>query len=222
MAEQTRTVAEVTVIDTLPERVRAGWRLIYAPGAGSNVHDPFGTYLCRKLADAGVPASRFHFPYQEAGSRRPDRPQVLAATWRAVIDATREPGVAIVIGGRSMGLRIASIIASEGVASESSIVDALALFAYPLHQPSHPERSRTEHLPTIAAPTLFCSGTRDTFGEPEELRAAARLVPASRLHLMEGADHGFAVLKRSGRSREEVYAEAVEALTGWVGARFDA
>lgn len=211
MNESARTVAGVTVIDTPPSGRPGGWRFVYAPGAGSNVSDPFGTYACRTLAERGIPASRFQFRYQEAGSRRPDRPTVLGETWRAVLDAVREPGVKTVVGGRSLGGRVASLIVSAGAHA-----DGLALFAYPLHQPGHPERARTDHLPSIAVPTLFCSGTRDAFGTPEEVSAAARLVPSATVYVLEGADHGFAVLKRSGRTKEEVFTEAVDALVSWV------
>jgi predicted alpha/beta-hydrolase family hydrolase len=218
MKEQERKVEGVTVIDALPDSASAGWQLIYAPGAGSSVRDPFGAYLCERLAGVGIPATRFQFPYQEAGSRGPDRPPVLEASWLAVIDATRREGEKLIVSGRSMGGRVASLVASGGAAG----VDGLVCFAYPLHQPGHPERARTAHLGTISVPTLFCSGTRDAFGAPDELGAAAALVPGSRLHLIDGADHGFGVLKRSGRTRENVWAEAADALLGWARERFDA
>ncbi len=217
MSESTRSIGGVTVIDTPAEGEPAGWRFVYAPGAGSHVNDLFGTYACRTLAACGVAASRFQFPYQEAGSRRPDRPPVLQDTWRSVLAAVREQDIKTVIGGRSMGGRIASLIVSAGAE-----VDGLAVFAYPLHPPGQPEKARTEHLPAIAVPTLFCSGTRDTFGTPEEIAAAAGLISNSTVHVLDGADHGFAVLKRSGRARQEVFAEAVDALLAWVAEHVDA
>ena len=106
------------------------------------------------------------------------------------------PGVPVAIGGRSMGGRIASAVVASGVE-----VDALALFAYPLHPPGRPDQTRDGHLAAIGVPTLFCSGTRDAFATPEELNAAAAKVSAARFHIMEGADHGYSVLKSSGRSR---------------------
>ncbi len=190
----------------------AAWTFVYAPGAGSNLRDPFGQRLAERLPDAGISLARFQFPYQEAGSRRPDNPKTLLATWRAVLESSRSDGGRVAIGGRSLGGRIASVLASEGAA-----VDALALFAYPLHPPGRPEQLRTSHLPGIACPSLFCSGTRDTFGTPDELAAAAALVSDARVHLLDGADHGFAVLKSSGRSREDVWAEAAGVLVGWLG-----
>ena len=217
MMEHQRQVAGVTLIESLPTPARGKWQLRYAPGAGSSVRDPFGTYACQRLAELGVPAARFQFPYQEAGSRRPDRAPVLEATWLAAIDAVRDEGRSLVAGGRSMGGRFASIVASKGAP-----VSGLALFAYPLHSPGRPEQPRAAHLPEIPVPTLFCSGTRDAFGTPEELAEAARLVPDSSLHLMEGADHGFAVLKSSGRTKQDILADVVDTLVAWAQERFDA
>ena len=117
----------------------------------------------------------------------------------------------IVAGGRSMGGRIASQVVVQDTA-----VDALALFAYPLRPPGNPERVRNAHFPDIGIPTLFCSGTRDSFGTPEELKAAAAEVSNSTVHLLEGADHGFTVLKSTGKSREDGWFEAVEALLDWL------
>jgi len=196
----------ITAIATAPKG-DAGWTFIYAPGAGSNVHDPFGVFICRELATRGVNAVRFHFPYQEAGKSGPDRPPVLEAAWRAVIGTFRGGGGKLSVGGRSMGGRVGSMVVAAGEKA-----DAVALFAYPLHPPGKPERSRIEHLPALKARTLFCSGTNDAFGAPEELREAAALVKRSTLHLMEGADHGFAVRASSGRKKPDVYAEALTAL----------
>jgi hypothetical protein len=119
--------------------------------------------------------------------------------------------VRLIVGGRSMGGRIASMVVAAG-----EEVDGLALFAYPLHPPGQPERLRAEHLPKIAVPTLFCSGTRDAFASPEELRAAAKKVKRSTVHLLDGADHGFSVPKTSGRAKEDVWTEATQALLDWL------
>src|SRR3970040_1125877 len=84
----------------------AGWTFVYAPGAGSNIHDPFGAYAARELATRGAAVVRFQFPYQEAGKRAPDRPPVLEETWRSVIEAVRPESGRLAVGGRSMGGRI--------------------------------------------------------------------------------------------------------------------
>jgi predicted alpha/beta-hydrolase family hydrolase len=187
--------------------------VVYAPGAGSSLSDPFGSYLASRLPDAGYALLRFQFPYTEAGRRMPDPNSVLEATWRAVIETARTLSSALAVGGRSMGGRIASQVVAQGVE-----VAGLALLAYPLHPPGKPERSRDEHLSAIAIPTLFCSGTRDTFATPDELRAAAAKVPGSTVHFLEGADHGFRIAKATGRTRQDVWQEACDALLAFLRA----
>jgi hypothetical protein len=206
---QVRAGVSVTAV-RVAAKADAEWTFIYAPGAGSNVDDPFGTFLCDALAARGVTSLRFQFPYQEAGRSGPDRPDVLEATWRAVID-TVHGGGKLAIGGRSMGGRIASMVHAGGVP-----VDALALFAYPLHPPGRPDKMRDEHLPAIKARTLFISGTNDAFASPEELRAAASKVKRATVHLLDAADHGFNVKKASGRTKAEVWDEATTAMAGWL------
>jgi predicted alpha/beta-hydrolase family hydrolase len=189
----------------------AGWTFIYAPGAGANINDPFGVYACAELAAAGIASVHFQFLYQEAGKRSPDRPEVLEATWRAVIDDLRPASGRLVVGGRSMGGRIASQVVAQGMS-----VDALALFAYPLHAPGRPDQKRDEHLPAISVPVLFCSGTNDAFASPQELRAAAEKTAHPTVHLMEAADHGFNAPKSSGRTRDDIHKEAIEASRAWL------
>ena len=201
----------VTALQEIPAGGDPDWLFIYAPGAGSNIHDPFGTRLSRGLADQGIATVRFQFPYMEDRRRRPDRPEILEETWRRVIDAVRRDGPKLAIGGRSMGGRIASQVAAQG-----TDIQALALFAYPLRPPGNPSKVRDAHFPSIGVPTLFCSGTRDTFGTPEELAGAAATVPQSKLHLLEGADHGFAVPRSAGRTREDVWNEAIREFLRWL------
>ncbi len=208
---------EITVGDKTVSAIRTSpagdtrFTFVYAPGAGSKINDPFGEYLSARLPSAGASLVRFQFPYMEAGKRVPDRPPLLEATWGAVIDTFRADSGKLVVGGRSMGGRIASQVAAQGAS-----VDALALFAYPLHPPGKRAVPRDGHLPDIAAPTLFCSGTRDTFATPDDLIAVAGKMPNAAFHELDGADHGFAVLKRSGRAREDVWKEAADVLLDWI------
>jgi hypothetical protein len=184
---------------------------IYAPGAGASIDDPFGAHLASVLPAAGVALWRFQFPYMEAGRGGPDRPPVLEATWRAVLQCVRGDGLPVFAGGRSMGGRIASQVVAQGEA-----VAGLVLFAYPLHPPRRFDQRRDGHLPGITVPTLFVSGTRDPFATPEELAEAAALVDGARIHLLDGADHGFNLLKASGRTRAGVWAEAATALLAFI------
>ena len=207
---------------TGPDRPTTGPAVIYAPGAGSNLNDPFGAYLADFLEKRDIECWRFQFPYSEAGRKAPDPPALLEATWLAVIEAaagdqkprvsTRgAPAPRLVIGGRSMGGRIASMVAAKGAP-----VAGLALFAYPLIPPSRTTSDRADHFPSIAVPTLFCSGTRDSFATPDQLREAVSRVPHATLHLLDGADHGFSTLKASGRTRRDVWQEACDALLAFL------
>ena len=201
----------VSGLRVLPENEASAYTLVYAPGAGSNLQDPFGNYLAEHLGRSGITTIRFQFPYMEEANRRPDPPGLLEETWKEVIRITLLINGKLVVGGRSMGGRIASQVVAQGMD-----VDALALFAYPLHPPSNPGKRRDGHLPKISVPTLFCSGTRDPFASAEELAEAASKVPKATVHHLNEADHGFAVLKSSGRTRTDVWVEAVDSRLSWI------
>ena len=220
--EQTHRIAvredvTVTAIQTTPEQPVSDVVVVYAPGAGSNLNDPFGAYLAAFLEARGIECWRFQFPYSERGRRAPDPPALLEATWRAVIDAVRspraQPGVSrrLVVGGRSLGGRIASMMVAKGAP-----VAGLALFAYPLIPPGRAVSDRAAHFEGIHVPALFCSGTRDAFTTPAQLQEAASRIHHATLYFLQGADHGFAVLKSSGRRREDVWQEASGALLGFL------
>jgi predicted alpha/beta-hydrolase family hydrolase len=232
-----REGVSVTALQTTPEAPSSDIAVVYAPGAGSNLNDPFGAYLAAFLESHGIECWRFQFPYSEADRKAPDPPALLEATWRAVIDAAGNPespeaqhpglnpgapqrplprgsargGRPLVVGGRSMGGRIASMVASKGAP-----VAGLTLFAYPLIPPGRASSDRADHFDTISLPALFCSGTRDSFATPDQLRDASARVPDATLHFLEGADHGFATLKASGRARQNVWQEACEALLAFL------
>jgi uncharacterized protein len=219
MAEERHSIAvndsnSVTAIRTPAEDASKDLRFVYAPGAGSGLTDAFGAYAARALAAEGTETWRFQFPYRERGRSAPDSPALLQATWRAAVEAVVKAGSGpIVIGGRSMGGRIASMVVAAGDVP----VAGLALLAYPLVPPGKTSSDRADHFPRISVPTLFCSGTRDNFATPDQLREAARLAPSASLHFLEGADHGFATLKASGRSKDDVYREAIDALLAFLG-----
>jgi predicted alpha/beta-hydrolase family hydrolase len=191
--------------------------VVLGHGAGSTRRYPALVALAETLAASGRCALLFNFPYAEAERRRPDPPDALEATVRAVAEHARGALGAdrLVVGGRSMGGRIASQVVAKGLAA-----DGLVFLAYPLHPPGRPQELRDRHLPAITAPMLFVQGTRDDFARPELLDAVlARLGERAVLHRIEGGDHSFAVLKRSGRAAEEVREEVQRAVVQWLDAR---
>jgi len=193
--------------------------VILAPGAGATLDQPFLVKLAEELAAAGYLAARFNFPYRERGQARPDQPAVLLATWASAVAAIRERvgRLPLAVGGRSMGGRIASMMAAEGEA-----VDGLLLLAYPLNSPSGRGEPRTAHLPAIRVPALFVSGTRDQLAPIEDLRAAVRLVPDAELVELPGADHGFRALKGASPGTAETERNARAAVLEWLGRKLPA
>ncbi len=197
-----------------------GCALVLAHGAGSDMQHPFLSQVHRRLARSGLMTVKFNFPYAEQGRRAPDRAPVLEATWRAALDAVRGDARhaprRLVLGGKSMGGRIASQVVAAGAAC-----DALVFLGYPLHPAKRPEHRRTEHLRDIRVPMLFVQGTRDPLCNLTLLRPllAALDAPVT-LQVIEGADHGFAVPRSMGRSAESVLEEIVATVAAWIATHF--
>jgi predicted alpha/beta-hydrolase family hydrolase len=188
---------------------------VLAHGAGAGMRHPFLEAVAERLAARGVATFRYQFPYMEAGSRRPDPPAVAVATVRAAVSeaARRLPGLRLIAGGKSFGARMTSTAAAE---SPLPGVLGLAFLGFPLHPPGRPGSTRAEHLDRVTAPLLFLQGTRDEFANWELLEPVVRRLGArATLHRVEGADHSFHVLKRSGRSGEQVLDELADAVSGW-------
>lgn len=163
--------------------------VLLAPGASAGRDQPALVAIDDALQP--VPVERIDFPYRKAGRRSPDRAPVLVQAVRDEAAALAErTGLApdrLVLGGRSMGGRMCSVAVAEGLPAL-----ALVLVSYPLHPPGRPERLRTEHFPSLDLPCLFVSGTRDTFGTPDELEAATAAIPGPVTHAwIEGGDHGL-------------------------------
>jgi len=196
--------------------------LILAHGAALRRDHPSMTALADALAGTGMSVFLFNFPYTERGRRVPDPAPTLVRTWLDVWEwagrDARTSGVPILAGGRSMGGRMATLAAAQH--PEAFTPAGLVLFAYPLHPPGHPEKLRVAHLGAIRVPMLFLSGTRDSMVTSDVLEGEVKkLGKRGRLHWLEGADHGFHVLKRSGRTDEQARAEAVAALEAWMTER---
>ena len=195
--------------------------VLLSPGAGADRSTPALVAVADALETVGIPSLRFDFPYRAAGRKAPDRPPVLEATTREAAAALAErTGLApdrLVLGGRSMGGRIASMVVATPEDPQPAL--GLLLLGYPLHAAGRPERRRDEHFPRIACPVLFVSGTRDPMAPESALTRSARKVQgAVTLHWLDTADHGFRPLKRSGRTIDDVLADVAETSVTWVRA----
>ena len=152
-------------------------------GAGAPMTHPWMTTVARALGEQGIRVVRFNFAYMDAGRKAPDKPPVLLDTWRQVIEE-HGGGKKVCIGGKSMGGRIASMVADE------MGVRGLVCFGYPFHPPGKPDQLRTAHLETLRTPALILQGTRDPFGTREDV-ADYRLSKAIRIEWIEKGDHSL-------------------------------
>lgn len=173
---------------------------------------PFMAWFAEALSRRGFRVARFEFPYmtkqRRTGKRGPpDKFPVLMQTWREVIDALGRDH--LVIGGKSMGGRIASMVADE------AHVKGLICLGYPFHPVGKPSQLRVGHLQTIKTPTLILQGTRDPFGFPADV-AGYRLSPNIEVHWLEDGDHDFKPRKASGRTQQELWQEAAEGIEAYL------
>ena len=185
----------------------ANLTLILAHGAGAPMDSPFMAFAAKGIADAGFLVVRFEFPYMAARreGRRPgpDREPVLLETWRSVVREIGDPA-RVAIGGKSMGGRMASMVADE------LGVTALVCFGYPFHPPGRPERTRTAHLKGLSTPALILQGSRDPFGNAADVEAY-ELSASIAIHWIEDGDHDLKPRAASGRTQKQNWEEAVEA-----------
>jgi len=194
-----------------------GARLVYvlAHGAGAGMRHPFLESVAQALAELAIATLRYQFPYMEARARRPDPPAVAELAVRAAVaEAARAaPGLPLLAGGKSFGGRMTS---SAQAKEPLPGVRGLVFLGFPLHPPGRPGDQRAEHLTQVQIPMLFLQGTRDEFADLKLLRPVIeRLGTRATLHLADGADHSFHVLKRSGRTDGEVLRELIRAIGDW-------
>jgi len=176
---------------------------------------PFLECVAADLAGRGIATFRYQFPYMEAGRRSPDSQKVLEETVRAAIATGHEkaPDLPLIAGGKSMGGRISSHIAAEDPPAE---LKGLVFLGYPLHAPKKPAVKRAEHLSRIHIPMLFLQGTRDDLADLALLTPIVQqLGPNTTMHIVYGGNHSFKVLKRSGRTEDEVMVELADAIAMW-------
>jgi predicted alpha/beta-hydrolase family hydrolase len=187
---------------------------VCAHGAGGNMLDRSMSGMAKALRARGISMVRFNFLYKERKSGRPDPMPKLEECFAAVVEHTRSEvdPEKLIIGGRSMGGRAASMMAARDFNC-----DGLLLFAYPLHPPGQPEKLRDAHLPSIKVPVLCFNGTRDPFCTRELMEAAvAKATTKWDMRWIEGADHSFHVPKSSGRTDSEVLDEMADVAQRWL------
>ena len=198
----------------------AGRLLVFGHGAGAGQHHPFMTAIAARLADRGIDVVTFDFAYMHARRKVPDRAPLLEACFGGVIDwATGRDefaGRRLLIGGKSMGGRMATHLAAAGFVAQGGAGPHLAgviALGYPLHPPGKPQQLRTAHLAEIRTPLLVVQGSRDTFGTPDELRPVIAAMPGPvTLHVVEGGDHSFTVARTP---RDTVLGSLADVVVRW-------
>ena len=204
---------EVSALLLRPETAR--WLLVLGHGAGAGMSHPFMARLADELAEAEVATLRYQFLYMEERRRVPDRPDVLTATVAAAVHAAANAavGLPLLAGGKSMGGRMTSQAAAQGLLAD---VKGLVFVGFPLHPPNRPGTKRAEHLAKVPMPMLFLQGTRDTLADLTLLRPVCeKLGTGATLHIIQEADHSFHVLKKAGKTDAEVLKELAQTTASW-------
>jgi predicted alpha/beta-hydrolase family hydrolase len=213
----TDAVSVTALVYAAANPTRAGVTIILGHGAGANQLSGFMRLFATGLAERGVDVVTFNFLYAEQGRKIPDPAPRLEGCYRAVIDAALKhkklKGNRLVIGGKSMGGRIASQVAAQN----GENIAGLIFLGYPLHPPGRPDKMRSEHLLQIKAPMLFMQGSRDAFGTKEEIAdIIKKLTLSADLFAIEGGDHSLKVPKSAGVSQQDVYDRAMNHIAEWL------
>jgi predicted alpha/beta-hydrolase family hydrolase len=204
----------VSALSTTSEAASAC--LVFSPGAGGGMNQPYLVAVCEGLAARGIATLRYQFPYMEHGSRRPDPPKLCHQTVRAAVAAAHElmPTLPLFAGGKSFGGRMTSQAQALAPIPE---VRGLCFFGFPLHAPKQPSITRAEHLASIAVPLLFLQGTRDDLADLALMRGVVMRLPAPvTLKVIEHADHSFHVLVRSGTTNQQVMHSMLDEVAAWI------
>ncbi|MEH2489719.1 alpha/beta hydrolase family protein [Bradyrhizobium sp. AZCC 2230] len=207
-------IGAVSAILMRPDNARACY--VLAHGAGAGMRHASMDKIAEGLSDRGVATFRFNFPYMENKQGRPDQPAVAHAAIRAAVEEAARlcPGLKLVAGGKSFGGRMTSQAQAKAALPG---VKGLAFLGFPLHADKKPSTERAEHLAHVELPMLFLQGTRDGLADLGLLKpVVAALGVKATLHEIEGGDHSFAVLKKSGRTNDEALAEVLDTLAAWI------
>lgn len=187
--------------------------LVLGHGASSNMRHATLQKIAEALGGVGIATFRYNFPYMEYG-RRIDPKPICTATVRSAIAAVHEaaPELPLLAGGHSFGGRMTSTAASE---SPLEGVIGLVLFAFPLYPRGKPDTKRADHLTGVNIPMLFLNGTRDELADLALLEPVCKKLPRATLHILDTADHGFRILKRSRKNSEDVFGEMAGVTAEW-------
>lgn len=191
---------------------------VLAHGAGANMRHHFMESIASHLAEQDVGTLRYNFPYMENGGKRADPPPVLESAVRKAIDEGYDAagGRTLIAGGKSMGGRMTSQALAR---KHDERVRGLVFLGFPLHQPGKPSRDRAAHLADVQVPMLFLQGTRDTLAYIDLISEVVELLgPRAAMHVVDTADHSFGVLKRAGKTSEDVYRELSRVISDWTAA----
>jgi predicted alpha/beta-hydrolase family hydrolase len=203
------------------KKIRAGLTALLGHGAGASQLSGFMRMFAHGLAARGLDVMTFNFIYMEQGRSVPDQKPKLESCFRAVIEAIAKHRKLktnrLVVGGKSMGGRIASqVVAARGEEPLALDVSGLVFLGYPLHPPGNPEKLRVEHLEQIQKPMLFVQGTRDALGTPEEIQPFVKnLRPPAKIYAIEGGDHSFKAPKKFGMDQPQIYEAAMDEIVRW-------
>ena len=198
------------------KKIKLSTTIILGHGAGANQSSGFMRLFASGLAERGFDALTFNFIYTEKGRGAPDPKAKLESCYAAVIDAALKhrklKDNRLLIGGKSMGGRIASQVAAAG----DQRIDGLVFLGYPLHPPGQPQKLRTDHWSSIKAPMLFLQGTRDSLGTPDEIKPfLKKLKLKAKVYVIETGDHSFKVQKSAGVPQDVVYEQAMDEIAAW-------
>ena len=201
---------------------RAGVTVVLGHGAGASQASGFMRMYAKGLAARGLDVMTFNFVYMEQGRSVPDQKHKLEGCFEAVIETALKhkklKNNRVVIGGKSMGGRIASqVMAGEHRETFASDVVGLVFLGYPLHPPGQSTKLRVEHLEHIKKPMLFVQGTRDALGSPDEIKPWIKnLRPVPKIHEIEGGDHSFKAPKKFGLTPDQIFETSMDEIDSWI------
>jgi predicted alpha/beta-hydrolase family hydrolase len=210
----TLPIGSTSALLLTPARAQACY--VFAHGAGAGMDHSFMAAMAQGLAERGIATLRFNFPFMEQGAKRPDTPAVAQAAIRAAVAeaARRLPDMPLFAGGKSFGGRMTT---QAQAAAPLPGVLGIVLVGFPLHAAGKPSTERAAHLQEVKLPMLFLQGTRDALADLALItRTTAGLGKRATLQVVDGADHAFHVLVRSGRNNGQVREDLLDTMAGWM------